>query len=99
MHDVAKASARQQLYDTIYQERYMGLPKDKPRSTTWDRQSNFAERLKRRVLRIDRPFASRSPVVENSRAELSASEDTLSIQFQAFHLHYRHAWHFKCGAE
>ena len=40
----------QQLYDTIYQERYMGLPKDNADGYRRGSAINFAERLKGKLL-------------------------------------------------
>lgn len=42
----------QQLYDTIYQERYMGLPKDNPEGYRIGSPINFADGLKGRLLVI-----------------------------------------------
>lgn len=44
--------ANQRLYDTIYQERYMGLPTDNPEGFTQGSAINFARQLKGKLLLI-----------------------------------------------
>ena len=40
----------QKLYDTIYQERYMGCPKRMPTAIEWDLPINFADGLRGKLL-------------------------------------------------
>jgi dipeptidyl-peptidase-4 len=40
----------QRLYDSIYQERYMGLPQDSPKAYEQSSAINFAERLRGQLM-------------------------------------------------